>query len=1298
MFFATAHNHPSPLTPPSPSPYETCSQGHSTALNLPTSEGGRICLVCLSNLISNQKSPTIHVSYALSQLSQALIQPQFLHSFITFHSHFLISPLVNSLSAFHDAAIAAQIVDLVLRMCDAAKDDQVYGEFVAKVSDRLSSYSLAFSCQQLQILHCLGVLLDLQISNPHAYVKDKPALVFNLITGLQLPSEEIQGEILFVLYKMSLLQDRDKDNNFAEVLYANHAKLLHLSLEVLMKTQSDDVRLNCIALLTVFAFRGWFDNTCINDVKHSFESENLMQTTEQTTNRCPLITLFAEAVKGPLLSSDSQVQVATLDLIFLVLSWKDGTGEEIQVLVEENIADYVFEILRLSGCKDPLVNSCIQVLDLLSTAEQAFRQRLAVGFATLIPILHYVAEVPFHLAQIQSLKLVGNCLSKCPGIVSRSDVEEISIIMTGMLKKQTDGESGILPETFNLACTLLVSLMKSSSSCGALSLSLLHDASINAVLTCLSNYDKHPDQLLHSLYLLKETFTYSREENLSEPIKLDLGHGIIDVCQKHILPWFMTAINDIEEEDVILGVIETFHSILLQISDTEIKMFAEILVSSSWFSLLLGCLGSFPSESMKLMVYLIFSSIVDVLLLEDGGQPIRDAACHLPSDPIDLLFLLGQKSSHDIQLFSCQSAVLLIFYISSLYDDRLADDKMVLASLEQFILLNGTDFLYGISTSVTIDIIINLYGLYRGFAKRSYQVPYSPEAERILFHLLADKEWDLLSLKIHFTSLKWLFQQEKIFKLLSEQMLNLSRCNSLRGSSITVYGKDRLYVDVKSIAELIMSGENFGPMLLVCLFGELTEQDDQEDDIISVVHTITDIIEFLPAASDQLCVHGIAGPICNIYSHERYSSLPDLFMDTSNLVISVLCSVQSKSLSDDEAWVTIAIKLMDYLISTTKTDCWPQENIMVISILALVLHHSTNQALIETSKIILLSTPLASIIKQTISEACSKGPALVDHDDGTKSGDALRVLLLLMFFSLRSLPAVLPGMTETHNLLEDDNEEQPIPYISLNCRDFCKLLHFGCPPIKLVSSYCLLALFNRISDHGRRKPDGLNIRRGSLLSIMAILEGLTFSSDVRISLNCSLCLSMLIDWKGLDGKELAAESNIWCRMMVEELVISLAVPRLASTFIMIHHKPAIQVAVALLRLKETPQWMASVLDDSSLTAIIQNISIGNVNRELVLLFRELLNSGYLKAENIASLNRVFQACRKHLYVDEVQNDNSKEQEKAVAVSKGLGEVCEFLFNLMSSLSSHDGLGSLLSTNEGLLAEIDLFSKCLMDED
>ncbi|CAI9117522.1 OLC1v1018922C1 [Oldenlandia corymbosa var. corymbosa] len=1279
-------------------PCETCAQGHSTAFNLPTSEGGKICLVCFSNLISNPKSPTIHVSYAISQLSQALGQPQFLHTFVTFHSHFLISPLVHALSAFNDFALAGQIVELCLQICEAARDSDVFGDFIAKLADHLSSYSLAWSRQQVYILHCLGVLLDHQKNDPLVQVKDKHALVSNLITGLQVPSEDIQGESLFVLYKLSLIQAVDDRNNFVEVLEANCAKLFHLSLEALMKTQDDDIRMNCVALLTVFAHRGWFQTFCMSEVMDYCESENFMQTVDQAYDQFPLITLFAEAIKGPLLSSDSQVQVATLDLIFMGLSSRANSAEEIQVLVEENITDYVFEILRLSGCKDPVASSCIRVLDLLSTAVQAFRQRLAIGFPTLIPALQYVAEVPFHPAQTQSLKLVSYCVSNCPGVVSTSHVEEIGLILTGLLKKHIDGESGIASETFNLACSLLVSLMTTFSA-SALNLNSLQDASEGAVLTCLRSYDKHPDQFLYALYLFKEAFCFSFKGNQNKPINMDLISRNFYLCKTQLLPWFMRTINSIDEEDIILGVVETFNAILMLDSNAETRIFADTLVSSSWFSVLLGCLGSFPTEKMKLNVYGIFSSIVDVLSGNNGGQSLRVAASLLPSDPMDLLFLLGQKGSHDVELLSCQSAVLQILYISSLYDDRLADDKLVLSSLEQYILLNGSDFLYGASTSVAFDLLVNVYGLYRGLAKTGYQVPYSNEAEKLLFELLNQKEWDLLSLNIHFMSLKWLFQQEKICGPLTEQMLRLCRCSNCGGHSVIVYGKDSQNLDVTLIADLIVGGDNFGAVILVFLLGDLIEKEGPEDDMISVVNTILEIIQLQPAASDQLCMHGLARPVCNIYTHSRYSSVPDLNVATSKLILTILCSVKSESLDEHDAWVDIVAKLIDYLINTIRSECWMEETPLVIGILALVLHHSTDQALVEASKIVLLSTPLNAVINTTILEACSKGHALIDHDEGTQTGEALMFLLLLIFFSLKSFQAVLPGMIEWYTFIDEVSQKQSASCTSLRCHDFCKLLHFGSPPVKLISSYCLLEILNRISTMESTKQTKPHIRRGYLSSIKAILEGLIFSSDVTVSVNCSLCLSLLIEWKDENFEKSAVGTNTWFRMIVEELVMSLTVPHLASKSLPNYHKPAINVTIALLKLKEIPEWMTIVFDEPRITGIIKNISTSNLTTHLVLLFRELLQSGYLTAEHITSLNRVFQACRQHLYVDEMKNDSNYEKKtKANEVPNGVGNIFELLINLMSSHRSTDTSLRVENTNKDLLAEIESFLKCLMEEE
>lgn len=106
-----------------------------------------------------------------------------------------------------------------------------------------------------------------------------------------------------------------------------------------------------VAFLTVLAQRGLFHSACLNHVEsvESCGAGSFMQITDDVTNGPSLDILFAEAVKAPLLSSDSQVQIAALDLIHTYLSSENVSHKECQVFIEENIADYTFEVLRLSG-------------------------------------------------------------------------------------------------------------------------------------------------------------------------------------------------------------------------------------------------------------------------------------------------------------------------------------------------------------------------------------------------------------------------------------------------------------------------------------------------------------------------------------------------------------------------------------------------------------------------------------------------------------------------------------------------------------------------------------------------------------------------------------------------------------------------------------------------------------------------------------------------------------------------------------------------------------------------------------
>ncbi|XP_057958708.1 protein PUTATIVE RECOMBINATION INITIATION DEFECT 1 [Malania oleifera] len=1276
----------------------SCSQGHRSSLILQTLEGGAICLLCFANLVSTPTSPTVHVSYALSQLSRALSHPPFLHSLLAFHAYFLVSPLVHALSAFNDDPIASQATDLILHLSTSG-DSAFLGEFVLRVSERLSSGALAWSRRQVYTLHCLGVLLNCQTNNPYANIRDKEALVSNLVEGLQLPSEEIRGEILFVLYKLSVLQYMSQGVDGSDVLVAFCPKILYFSLEALLKTQSDDVRLNCVALLTVLVQKGLFRNALVNKANDmdSYKDENFMQATEDKIQKASL-NMFIEAIKGSLLSSDSKVQIGTLDLIFYYLSLESTLEEQSQILVEENIADYVFEVLRLSERKDQVVYSCLQVLDLLSTAEQAFRQRLAIGFATLVPILDYVAEFPFHPVQQQMLKLIWNCISNCPGIVSTSHIEELCLVLTKIFRGHNNGEMSMHPDTFGMACSIFVALMKFPSSHGNSNLATsVQVASKDAVLACFSISNKYPCLLLHSLSLLKEAYAYCYEDNSNNSTSnAGLANCILDVCKRHLLPWLVTSINEMEEE-IVLGIVETFHSILVQDSDIQAVEFAGILVSSSWFSLSFGCLGLFPTDKMKWRVYLMFSSIVDMLLGNDSGQPIRDAVSFLPSDPIDSLFLLGQKSSQNPELLLCQSAVLLILETSSLYDDRLADEKLILASLEQYLLVNS-DSLCRDADSVALTRLVNLYGLYRHLAEIGYQISYSPEAERILFQIMVEKCWDLPSDRIHLASLKWLFQQEKIIKPLTDQILKVCRSNISRDNHISVHGKPSPNINVQRIAELVAMGDNFGATIFTCLLKQLVVEEDREHDIISVVNLMAVIINIFPAASDKLCLHGMGSAMQNLICHLSHFSSQHSRMAISLLVFNILRSLHPGTVYDDEGWVVVTMKLIDYLISKVAADGWTQEGLLGIGILCLVLHHSTNvstsASLVEAAKTILLNTSLSCTIKNTIRVACSKGPALVDDNEGTSTGETLIFLLLLQYFSLRSLYAVLPEALDWQNFFNRSDSMQPLPLLGIHCDDLCRLIHFGCPLVKLISSYCLLKLFTGISEQGNGKLNEWNCDMKFLTSVMGILEGLVFCSDHRVALNCSLCLSMILGWEKLDMQEtgVGGKTN-WCRLIVEELAMSLLVPCLVSKSFMNHHKPAVHVAVALLKQEKYPEWVRSVFDYHCISGIIENLSASNMSPEIVLLFRELVKSQHLQADQIASLGQVLQACRKHMYTNSVEHENTQKLvEKVVSVSNDLVDVCEFLLCLMTSESC------IQAGNNTLLGEIEMLLRNLADSE
>ena len=252
---------------------------------------------------------------------------------------------------------------------------------------------------------------------------------------------------------------------------------------------------------------------------------------------------------------------------------------------------------------------------------------------------------------------------------------------------------------------------------------------------------------------------------------------------------------------------------------------------------------------------------------------------------------------------------------------RLADEKLVLASLEQYILLNSGDFHNPTNDNLTVTQLVNLYGLLRGVGKMSYEIHYSREAEEIVFQLIDNDEWDLLSARIHMVSLKWLFQQESVIKSLCHQILKFCRIYNLERADIIIRNIYQT-INVQTIAELVSTEDNYGARLFVCLLAQLFEEEGQENDMISVLNLMATIIHVCPAASDQLSLHGI-GTAFRTWCYLSNAFSETTFMSILVLAFNILSSVHPEALSADQSWVavTMKVRVTEHLIMHIASCC-----------------------------------------------------------------------------------------------------------------------------------------------------------------------------------------------------------------------------------------------------------------------------------------------------------------------------------------------------------------------------------------
>ncbi|PNT65532.1 hypothetical protein BRADI_4g44050v3 [Brachypodium distachyon] len=1132
----------------------------------------------------------------------------------------------------------------------------------------------------------MGVLLN-SIEGAASCIGDKISLFLNLVNDLRLPSDEIRGEILFVLYKLSLLNSTPWDNicdNDNVDLSAIGRSLLQLSLEVLLKTQINAVRLNCIALLLTLAKKGAFDILLLGDqnLMNSIEAEGSRQTDDVSLN-ASIIVLFADAVKGSLLSTNLEVQTGTLDLIFHFLSSDANIFVLLQTLIDENVADYVFEVLRLSGSNDKLVISSIQVLSLLATSEERFKEKLAIGFSTLLPVFHYVAEIPFHPVQPQVLRLVWICIVNCSGILSLSQEEQIACTLTSVLRRNGNGELGMCSETFVLVCLILIEILRSPSAHNIQALpSFIEEASKHAISSTLPHGYDCAFLVPHSLRLLKEALIFCLEgnkENIS--VKKDLEDSVINICGTNLLQWLESAVADGDDDEALGEILQIFHIVLSRTSHNKQLKFAEMLASSSWFSLSFGFMGLFPTEDVKSVVYLVTSSVVDKILGCKYGETIRDAYVYLPSDPAELMHLLGQCSLEDFNLAACQCAILVILYACSFYNERLVGDNQILALVEQYILLNGGKFPYEITGHVMLTLLVHLYAFVRGISF-SCSISHSPEVEKTLFRVMACNEWDFLLIRVHPIALKWLFQKGELMEPLSFQMLNF--CRTFSEDKTVMLSNSSQLVDIQMIAELVLVGETSISYLLVSLLNQVVNEGT-EDDVFSVVNVIHEILVIAPCSSDQFTSCGVVDAVGSIYSSPYSSRIKSL---CSFLIFNILCSASVMALAQEDEWLALTMKLLEYFNSSLDCISSHQKHKILIGTFCLILHHSANKVLMEPAKAIILNSSLVSLTDGVIQEARAKGPSLLQHNQETDFGGFMIFILQLVYFSLRSLHAILDPNIDWQEFLQDSDNPQSFCVVGISCHDLCRLMYFGPCPIKLIASQCLLELITSISEQRSYLNAELRCSAKYMKSIIAVVEGLVFSQDSRVAENCGSSLSMILRWENFGSQEnTLVRKSKWSRLIMEEFTVALTAPGLTSKSFSNHQKIAASIAVSLLKLSPVPDWLTSLFDNSLISGVVANLSARNITAEIVNLFSELMATKYLTQEHIVALHNLFQVCRRQVYEGSSKACLS-EKKAEERVARSVDDERALLFDMV--LNQHAASCTVQMEQQKLLHEIDLF--------
>ncbi|KAG0610836.1 hypothetical protein M758_7G095500 [Ceratodon purpureus] len=1219
--------------------YMTCSREHASVMLVRTSQGGAFCLECFVEIITSPSSLVVRRAKALTEISELLADSEFCGSLMQKRLKFLAAPLAEAIFFYEDEGLATGIIDVMVSICKLAleNDDTLLQDLMLSVCSHLSSSETApWKHGHLFSVHALSLLLELHCHQksdiPHA-IKSQPSCVENFVKALTLPTDEIEVNIFFILFKLSSLEGG------IQLLAESCPSLVYHAIRALVKTQNDEVRTKSLDLLISLARASVFN---ISLSTASFQEKCDTSDSQKTAPVChtgaSFVEQFSEAMKATLLSSNTQVQIKSFVLIDQVCPTSLDISEELYSLVKEGLTDYIFEVLRVSEDLDAVATSAIPTLVTLSMAFPTFSDHFSLGLEPLLRVLEHSFSSAFGTLQKDTLTIIAAGIADRPGVVSVVRAEHLMNLLKksfqhykSVIKDHAVSDIlgfGLSPEGLNTTCGTLTTLLRAPSCSNITSICPILQDCVSALIDCIVAdpvYASQHNGLISAAHLLQETYLFSVQQNSA----CEQFTGLTDFLMNHfllgVLPVLTATWESITDEETINTFFSTVKS-MVQIGDaSKTAAFARTLISKRLISMAFESMSKFPSENLKRNVYGVISTVINGIYL--CGDLIQDVLLHLPADVEGLLVLLEQRSNEDMHVIAAHQAIIALMFTAIEYGDRLVDSNQLLSSLEQHLVVNASSSL--LATPFGSLLLKQFFILFIDVQEDIMPDSRfrSMKAESIMLDILqAAYRSGSFDFELPTPALKWIVKKESLFSISKDLLLRHLE-------------SDRLEVHA-TIAQLVHEDDHV-TVVTMSLFLDVVERH-LVDEIRIVATGLSSIIRQNWNLAKKFHGHGVVSTLRRFILLQGSKAPQATVTSCVELLFQLLLILdESMAVMDEGAWTDIAnqaVKLL--LLQLDKRDIIHTSDVPLVNLVSLIMHNSTwIPTLQEAARKICMSKDLRDIFEQNILNASQKGSTLVTMDIDSDDGVTLSASLLFHVLWLRS---VYNGTAFTDDragriFSKDDSKKTLKDYSSrISCQQLCQLLCFNTHSMqKTLTSSCLVEILSHLTDSdGKFEFQGslAECSVGYLRSVVLVLQGAAIGSNGLLRKNACICMIRLLATTFLNPKQQEAIARgPWYKKVAEELMLSLA-----QTEVNVMEKEEIHYSAsmlsAMLCISPPYNWLQAVFNPEVLAAAVesfranQHVTVGTVD-----FFLGLLKGGFLNHGQVEILRDIHQTVRRKCY-------------------------------------------------------------------